>query len=150
MQAWRNRHTHKVKSEFDPNVYYTSTKTTVSMIHYHFVFCPRYRRKIFLIKGVEDMFKQLTINECQWRNIQILAMECHKDHVHLFVKCLPTQSPQDVMKWIKDPSSKILRDTFPQLSKMPSLWTRSYFVSTAWNVSSAIIKNYIDTQKTRP
>lgn len=129
---------------------YISTKTTVSMIHYHFVFCPRYRRKIFLIKGVEDMFKQLTINECKRRNIQILAMECHKDHVHLFVKCLPTQSPQDVMKWIKGSSSKILRDTFPQLSKMPSLWTRSYFVSTAENVSSLTIKNYIDTQKTRP
>ena len=50
---------------------YISTKTTVSMIHYHFVFCPRYRRKIFLIKGVEDMFKQLTINEYKRRNIQM-------------------------------------------------------------------------------
>ena len=38
---------------------YRHTKTTVSMINYHFVFCPRYRRKIFLIPGVEGRFKEL-------------------------------------------------------------------------------------------
>ena len=53
------------------------------------------------------------------------------------------------MKWIKGSSSKILRDTFLQLSKMTNFWTRSYFVSTAWNVSSLTIKNYINIQKTR-
>ena len=120
------------------------------MIHYHFVFCPRYRRKIFTIDGVEDMFKQLTINECKKHNIEILAMECHIDHIHLFIKCLPSHSPQNVMKWIKGSTSKYLRDSFPQLLKMPSLWTRSYFVATAGNVSSKVIQNYVNTQKTKP
>ena len=129
---------------------YISTKTTVLMIHYHFVFCPKYRRKIFLINDVEDTFKQIIIDECQKHNIEILAIECHKDHVHLFLKCLPTHSPSNVMNWIKGKSSKLLRGTFPQLKKLPSLWTISYFVSTARNVSSSTIKNYIDTQKTRP
>ena len=128
---------------------YFWTATTVSLINYHFVFCPRFRRKIFLIPGVEDRFKELTRQICEELKIQILAMECHIDHVHLFVKCWPKQSPAEIMKEVKGASSHALRDEFEILSNMPSLWTRSYFVSTAGNVSSATIKRYVDTQKTR-
>ena len=76
-------------------------------------------------------------------------MECVEDHVHLFLKCWPTQSPADIMKKIKGASSRVLRDEFPQLSGMSSLWTRSYFVSTAPKISSETIKQYVGTQKTR-
>ena len=120
---------------------YFRTATTVSLINYHFVFCPRYRRKIFDIPHVEDRFKEL--------NIEILAMECHPDHVHLFLKCWPQQSPAGIMKKIKGASSRVLRDEFPVLSHAPSLWTRSYFVSTAGDVCSATIQRYVETQKTR-
>lgn len=128
---------------------YRRTKTTVSLINYHFVFCPRYRRKIFNIPGVEDRFKDLTSVECERLGIKILAMECHIDHAHLFLSCLPTMSPSDIMHRVKGATSYALREEFPQLAKMQSLWTRSFFVSTAGNVSSATIKWYVDTQKTR-
>ena len=128
---------------------YFKTKTTVSFINYHFVFCPKYRRKIFLIPHVEERFKSLTGKICDEMQIEILDMECHKDHVHLFLKCWPSQSPADIMKKIKGASSHALRDEFPQLSGMSSLWTRSYFVSTADNVSSETIQWYVNTQKTR-
>lgn len=128
---------------------YKHTKNTVSLINYHFVFCPRYRRKIFLIPGVEDRFKELTRVECEAHDIDILAMECHKDHVHLFVSVYPQQSIPDVVKQIKGATSHKLREEFPELRKMPSLWTRSYFVSTAGNVSSSTIEWYINTQKER-
>jgi len=128
---------------------YFRTATTVSLINYHFVFCPKYRRKIFLIPNVEKRFKELTRQICEELEIEILAMECHIDHVHLFLKCWPTQSPAEVMKKIKGASSHVIRDEFSQLKGMSSLWTRSYFVSTAGNVSSKTIKWYVDTQKTR-
>ena len=128
---------------------YKRTKTTVSLINYHFVFCPRYRRKIFNIPGVETRFKELTSAECESLGIEILAMECHVDHVHMFLSCMPTMSPSDVMHQVKGATSFALREEFPQLAKMPSLWTRSFFVSTAGNVSSETIKWYVDTQKTR-
>ena len=128
---------------------YRRTKTTVSLINYHFVFCPRYRRKIFNIPGVEDRFKDLTSAECERLGIKILAMECHIDHAHLFLSCLPTMSPSDIMHQVKGATSYALREELPQLAKMQSLWTRSFFVSTAGNVSSATIKWYVDTQKTR-
>ena len=103
------------------------TKTTVSLINYHFVFCPRYRRKIFNIPGVETAFKTMVMDICKENNIDIPG----------------------IMHLIKGVTSNKLRALFPELKKMPSLWTRSYFVSTAGNVSSETIKWYVDTQKTR-
>lgn len=128
---------------------YRHSNTSVSLINYHFVFCPRYRRKIFLIPKIEERFKNLVKLKCKEMDINILAIECNKDHVHMFLNCLPTQSPSDIMKSIKGYTSKILREEFEILSKMPSLWTRSYFVSTAGNVCSETIKKYVENQKTR-
>lgn len=53
------------------------------------------------------------------------------------------------MQKIKGLTSKELRKEFKQLSKMRSLWTRNYFVSTAGNVSSETIKKYVEEQKSR-
>lgn len=128
---------------------YRRTQTTVSLINYHFVFCPRYRRKIFQISNLETKFKQLVKEICDELEIEIIAMECDKDHAHLFLNCLPTLSPSDIMQKIKGVTSKKLREEFSQLQKMPSLWTRSYFVSTTGNVSTEAVKKYVESQKTR-
>lgn len=128
---------------------YRKTKTTVSLINYHFVFCPRYRRKIFDIPNVEARFKEIVKEICDELEIEIIAIECDRDHTHIFLNCLPTLSPSDIMNKIKGVSSKLIRKEFDELSKMPSLWTRSYFVSTAGNVSSETIKKYVKSQKTR-
>lgn len=128
---------------------YKCTTTAVSLIHYHFVFCPRYRRKIFLIPGVEERFKEITKDYCQESGIEILSMECYKDHVYLFVSVLPQMSIPEIMKRVKGCTSHRLREEFSELSQMPSLWTRSYFVSTADHVSSETIQWYVETQKTR-
>ena len=128
---------------------YRRTKTTVSFIHYHFVFCPRYRRKIFLNSQVEERFKTLVREICDELEIEVIAMECDKDHVHLFLNTLPTFSPTDIMAKIKGVTSKKLREEFPHLQHLPSLWTRSYFVSTAGNVSSETIRHYVENQKKR-
>ena len=131
------------------NTDYLRTKTTVSLLNYHFVFCPRYRRKIFDVPGVEARFKELVHDLCEQAGDSVLALECHHDHVHLFVSAMPTQSPADLMRLIKGPTSRIIREEFPVFARMPSLWTRSYFVSTAGNVSSETIRKYVESQKTR-
>jgi putative transposase len=128
---------------------YRRTNTTVSLINYHFVFCPRYRRKIFLHTDVEERFKQLVQEICEELTIVVIALECDKDHTHMFLNALPTLSPADIMAKIKGVTSKKLREEFPHLQHLPSLWTRSYFVSTAGNVSSDTIKRYVEQQKTR-
>ena len=88
---------------------YRHTNTTVSLINYHFVFCPRYRRKIFLIPNVEQRFKTLVNDKCKELEIEIIAIECDKDHVHMFLNCLPTQSPSDIMQHIKGCTSKNIK-----------------------------------------
>ena len=127
---------------------YRRTKTTVSMINYHFVFCPRYRRKLFLVAGFEARFKELVAQICEQNDIVILAMECHVDRCHLFVNAPPISSAADVMKIIKGNTSRQLKqEFFPNIEMQ--MWTRSYFVSTAGDVSNATIQRYVEEQKTR-
>ena len=76
-------------------------------------------------------------------------MECHVDHVHMFVSALPQLSIPEIMKLIKGYTSVHLREEFTQLRFVRNLWTRSYFVSTARNVSAETIQRYVETQKTR-
>lgn len=128
---------------------YRRNNTTVSLINYHFVFCPRYRRKIFLCVDVEERFKQLVREICERLGIIIVALACDKDHTHMLLHALPALSPANIMAKIKGETSKKLREEFAHLQHLPSLWTRSYFVSTAGNVSSSTIKRYVEQQKTR-
>lgn len=127
---------------------YRRSRTTVSMVNYHFVFCPRYRRKIFLIDGLEARFKELVVQICEQNEIDILAMECHIDHCHLFVNAPPTLSPAEIMKLVKGTTGSILKKEF-FASGNARVWTRSYFISTAGEVSNATIECYVNEQKTR-
>ena len=102
-----------------------------------------------MIDGVELRFKELVHQICEQNNIDILALECHLDHCHLFVNCPPKLSPSDVMRLIKTNTGSVLMKEFSALSKAQNLWTRSYFVSTAGDVCSDTIQRYIETQKTR-
>lgn len=78
---------------------------------------------------------------------KILNLSIAADHVHMFIQGYPLLSPNRIIAEIKGYSSRMLRKEFPELLKMPTLWTRSYFVSTAGNVSAKTIAHYIEAQK---
>jgi putative transposase len=86
---------------------------------------------------------------CDENGWLMVAMEVRPDHVHLFLNALPTDSPAVIMAKLKGATSRYLRQEFKHLTHLPSLWTRSYLVSTAGNVSSETIKRYLEEQKTR-
>jgi len=124
---------------------YTHNRTSVALINYHVVFCPKYRRKLLVgeVKNrLESLVKEVSV-ENKW---DILAMEVMPDHVHLFVSADTKTKPHMVVKRFKGRTSRFLREEFRDLRKMPTLWTRSYFLSTAGNVSAATIKKYIEQQ----
>ena len=125
---------------------YRQTITTVSFINYHFVFCPRYRRKIFKIPGVEQRFREITALECARNNIDVICMECYEDHVYLLVSVLPSMSIANIMRRIKKATSVQLKSEFSQLSGMSNLWTRNYLVSTENSISIETIEWYVGTQ----
>jgi putative transposase len=89
---------------------------------------------------VETQFKEPVQEICSEHHWNILVMEVMPDHCYLFLNCLPTDSPSGIMVKVKGVTSRILRQEFPHLAHFPSLWTRSFFVSTAGNVSSETIQ----------
>ena len=125
---------------------YIKSQTSVHFMHYHFVWCPKYRRPV-LIGKIERVFKKLIEIKCKEIDCKIKALEIMPEHTHLFIQANPTQSPNFIISQIKGYTSRMLRKNFKELRKMPTLWTRSYFVSTHGHVSNAIIKKYIEEQK---
>ncbi len=124
---------------------YEHKRTSVAMINYHIVFCPKYRRSILVgeIKRKADEIMENVAMENGWK---IIAKEIMPDYVHLFVSADARTRPEIVVKRFKGRTSRYLRNEFKELLKMPTLWTRSYFISTAGNVSATVIKKYIEQQ----
>lgn len=127
---------------------YLHKNTSVSLLRYHFVWCPKRRRKV-LIGNVALRLKELLEEKTAELGWSIVALEIMPDHVHLFLGTDPDVSPTQVMHALKGYTSRVLRQEFPKLQAMPSLWTRSYWVSTAGKVSAEVIERYIAEQKTR-
>ncbi len=114
---------------------------------YHVVWCPKYRRKV-LIGGVEQRLKELLQEVCESRQSEILELEIMPDHVHLLVEVDPQFGIHKLVKEIKGRTSRILRQEFKHLTtKIPTLWTNSYFVSTVGGAPLSAIKQYIENQK---
>lgn len=125
--------------------FYRHKRTSVFLLNYHFVWIPRRRRPV--LKGkVRDRLDELLREKSKELSCDILALEILPDHLHLFVSAPPELSPLQIAHRLKGYSSKVLREEFPFLLKLPSMWTRSYFVSTAGNVSSEKIRRYIEEQ----
>lgn len=99
-----------------------------------------------LIGDVVGRLREILAQVAMEKQVKILALEIKPDHLHLFVSCHPQIVIHKLVKALKGRSSHILRREFPFLLKLPSLWTNSYFVSTAGNVSSETIRKYIEAQ----
>ncbi|WP_409240963.1 MULTISPECIES: IS200/IS605 family transposase [Brevibacillus] len=116
---------------------------------YHVVFCPKYRKKV-LIEPVDIRLKELFLEKAMELRTEIVEMEIMPDHVHLLIKCDPKFGIHRVVKHLKGYTSRVLRMEFKHLkSRLPSLWTNSYFVATVGTVQLDVIKKYIESQKER-
>ena len=125
-----------------------SNRNIVYSCKYHLVWCPKYRRKV-LVDEVEKRLKEIIIEQATRQNVEIIEMEIMPDHVHLLVEVDPQYSIHKFTKHLKGVSSHMLRKEFKHLTtKLPTLWTNSYFVSTVGGAPLAVIKQYIESQKT--
>lgn len=126
---------------------YKSNRNVVYSCKYHVVWCPKYRRKV-LVNGVDTRLKELIHEVCEENRIEVIEMEIMPDHVHLLMEVDPQFGIHKAVKLIKGRTSRILRQEFSWLrSRLPSLWTNSYFVSTVGGAPLAVIKQYIENQK---
>jgi putative transposase len=125
---------------------YERAQTAVHLMNYHFAWCPKYQRKIFTGK-IAQRLEMLIREKAAQLGCEILNLSIASDHVHMFIQAYPLLSPNRIIAQIKGYTSRLLRREFPELLKMPTLWTRSYFVSTAGSISGKVIAHYIDAQK---
>ena len=114
---------------------------------YHVIFCPKYRRKV-LVNGVDECLLQLLHEKQDEFGYKLYSTEVMSDHVHLRIEIPPDQSVCSIIGKIKAYTSHVLREKFPELkSRLPTLWTRSYFVSSVGNVSLKEIETFVEEQK---
>ncbi len=127
---------------------YHSDDHMVYSCQYHVVFCPKYRRSV-LENGIDLRLKELILEKQSEYGYEILDMEVMPDHVHLLLDVNPKIGIVDIVNKIKGYSSHVLRAEFPSLkSRLPTLWTRSKFISSVGAVSLEVVKKYITEQKT--
>ncbi|WP_366145714.1 IS200/IS605 family transposase [Acidiferrobacter sp.] len=121
------------------------TRWTHYQIAYHFVWIPKYRRKIFTGE-VEVACKTLIEECCIQHGFTLLALETDVDHVHCFVSAPPRWSPAIIVGLLKGYTSRKLREQFPRFKRQcgkDQLWTQAYYVGTAGSVSAEVIRRYI-------
>lgn len=126
---------------------YTTSSHCIYNLGYHIIWCPKYRRRV-LVDGVDVRLKELLFEKAADLEITIEKMEVMSDHIHLFVKGKPSLAVQHVVNQLKGYTSVMLRREFPKLrSRLPSLWTRSYYVESIGHISESTITKYIEDQK---
>ena len=126
---------------------YSVSKTCVYNLGYHLIWCTKYRRKVLSPK-IELRLKELIRKKAEEIEVEIVEMETMPNHIHIFVKSKPTYSPHFIVQQFKGYSSRILREEFAELrSRLPSLWTRSYFCESVGCISADTIIKYIENQK---
>jgi putative transposase len=129
---------------------YKTSASCVYSLKYHLVWCPKCRKKE-LVGGIETRLRELLYEKADNMGVQIEALEIMPDHVHLFISADPTEASQRLADQFKGYTSRILRQQFASLeSRLPTLWSRSYYVGSVGYVSEDSVKKYIANQKTRP
>lgn len=123
-----------------------TSKTAVFNLSYHLIWCPKYRRKV-LVEDIKDRLIQLIHEKSLELQVEIVEANIQPDHVHLFVKTLPIHSPQFIVGQLKGHSSRILRKEFSTLrTRIPTLWTRSYYADSVGKLNEYTIRKYIQEQ----
>ena len=124
---------------------YTRDEYRIHLIVYHLIWCTK-RRKPVLIGEIKTKCETLIREKCEQKAWQVLELAVQPEHIHLFVRAFPTIPASEIIKECKGIASYVLRSEYQELKKLPCLWTKTYFASTAGNVSSETIQQYIMAQ----
>jgi putative transposase len=126
---------------------FKSSSNIVYSCKYHIVWCPKYRRKV-LVDEVAARLEEIIRETAAEKQVEIIEMEIMADHVHLLCEIHPQYGVHLFVRFVKGRSSRLLRQEYKSLrTRLPTLWTNSYFISTVGGASLEIIKQYIENQK---
>lgn len=126
---------------------WTHSNKAIFNLEYHLIWCPKYRRPV-LTNDIKDRLIQLLHEKASSISVSIETLEVMPDHVHLFVKASPVDSPHFIVQQLKGYTSRIMRKEFKMLrTRIPTLWTRSYYCESIGHISEKTVKRYIEDQK---
>lgn len=128
---------------------FKSNNNVIYSCKYHVVWCPKYRRKV-LVNGVDTRLKEILQEVVSETTGEILEIEVMPDHVHVFIKSSPVHAPHYIVQQLKGYTSHALRQEFPGLkTRLPTLWTRSYYCESVGHLSQEVVRRYIAEQKSK-
>jgi len=122
---------------------------SVYALQYHLVQCVKYRRKVFDNERIVDFLKQKIHEISQTFDVDVLCIECDKDHFHMIFKAKPTLNIPKYLNAIKTITSREIRRKFPEVKKKlwkGMFWSRSYFLATTGQVTLDVLKKYVESQ----
>ncbi len=130
-----------------PDLTYQTTRYSTYACEYHIIWCTKYRRTA-LSADIQARFKALVLESQEKYGFVVRAVETMSDHVHLLISIPPTEAVGVLIGKIKALTAKALREEFPHLkSRLPNLWTRTYFVASTGGVTLRSLKQYVESQK---
>lgn len=119
-------------------------------MHVHLVFVTKYRRRVFdaaAIDALRDIFQSV----CRDMEARLVQMHGEDDHVHLLIEYPPKVSVSSLVNSLKGVSSRLLRQRRADIRKRywrGVLWSPSYFAASCGGAPIAIVRRYIEQQKT--
>jgi putative transposase len=126
---------------------YKSNHNVVYSSKYHVVWTPKYRRSV-LVGPIAKRCEQVIRQTAEKYQAEILALEVMPDQVHLLCEVDPQFGIHRLVKNLKGVSSHALRQEFRTLkSRLPTLWTNRYLLSTVGGAPLAVIQQYVENQK---
>ena len=126
-----------------------TSNTAVFNLSYHLIWCPKYRRPV-LTEKIQKRMLELIHEKAAELDMEIVEANIMPDHVHLFVRTRPIHAPQFIVGQLKGYTSRILRQEFPELkSRLPTLWTRSYYIDSVGKLNEYMIRKYVQEQKNK-
>lgn len=122
---------------------------SVYALHYHLIFVVKYRRKVFTNNEIIDFLKQKIHEISETFEVEVLAIECDVDYVHILFKARPTLNIPKYINALKTITSREIRRRFPEVKKRlwkNVFWSPSYFLATTGQVTLDVLKKYVESQ----
>jgi len=122
---------------------------SVYALQYHLVQCVKYRRKVLIDEPIIQLLKDKTHEISNTFQVNVLNIECDKDHFHMIFKAKPTLDLPKYLNVVKTITSREIQRKFPEVKKMlwnGKFWSRSYFLATTGQVTLEALKKYVENQ----
>ena len=126
---------------------------SVSSLYYHFIQVVKYRKKVFANDAIVDFLRTKTREIAHTFDVDILDIECDKDHFHMLFKSTQLPNIPQFINAVKTITSREIQRNFPDIKKdlwNGKFWSPSYFLATSGQVTLDVLKRYVDSQETEP